>query len=510
MKNNFLYIKVILMCLVLVVSAGCNHFDDLNTNPDGSTKASRALLATNLILNLTSSNNGKPFYSDQLVSKYLAWAESPDGNQYNNFGRTGFGDYALIIDAEKMLEMTTEQNSPPYQGLYFFVKAYKMFYLTMSLGDIPYSEAFKAEEGIMKPKYDTQKEVLIAVLDNLESAYQEFSKGVKMDGDPIYQGDSQKWKILTRAMQLKVLMHLSLKTNDKDLDVKRRFQEYAKNDLMRSNNDNFQRVYSDNAKEFYPVYYTRLNHNPYAMLSDLLLDKLKETGDYRVFYYGKPSTSKIAEGYSEDDFESYVGIDPSLKFDDIKDRWGEGSFSGINERYTQHPAGEPIVKVGYSEQQFILAEAVLRGWIDGSAEDYYNEGIRSAMKFTADNTPDDVKYHHGRKIGDEHIAAVVQHPLNKLTGNMEKDLELVLYQKYVSSFLQRQWDAYYDYRRTGHPEFPIDPNTNQNTINTKMPQRWMYPEAEYGFNSENVNAAVLSQWNGIDDVNQLIWLLQKD
>ena len=39
--------------------------------------------------------------------------------------------------------------------------------------------------------------------------------------------------------------------------------------------------------------------------------------------------------------------------------------------------------------------------------------------------------------------------------------------------------------------------------------RWMYPESEYGHNSENVNQAVKNQWNGIDDVNQVMWILQK-
>ncbi|MCY4780262.1 SusD/RagB family nutrient-binding outer membrane lipoprotein [Sphingobacterium sp. UT-1RO-CII-1] len=503
------YIKKVLLSILLLSLISCSDFDDLNTDPDGSTKASRSLLATNVILNLTSSSSGKTFYSNQLVSKYLAWAENADGNQYNSFGRTGFGDYAVIINGEKMLEMTIESNRSAYEGLYFFAKAYKMFYLTMSLGDIPYSEAFRAEEGLTKPKYDTQKEVLIAVLDNLDKAYAEFSKSGKLEGDPVYQGDVNKWRVLTRAMQLKILMQLSIKENDTDLKIAERFKQYAATDLMTSNADNFQRTYSSVAKEYYPIYYTRLNHNPYAMLSDLLIDKLKETEDVRLFYYGKPSTAKLAQGVTEDDFEAYVGINPSISFDEIKDRWGAGDFSGINSRYTHHPSGEPVVKVGYSEQQFILAEAALRGWISGAAKDYYSEGIRASMKFIDDNTVDDVKFHHGRKITEGNIVTAVEHVNNKLTGEFEKDLELIIYQKYVSSFMQREWDAYYDYRRTGYPKFPINPSTNQNTINTKMPVRWMYPESEYGHNSQNVNQAVKNQWNGIDDVNQVMWILQK-
>lgn len=498
----------IISFILLSVIVSCDHFEEINTNPDGSTKASRSLLASNVILNLTSSDYGKPFYYNQLVSKYLAWAENADGNQYNAFNRSGFGAYSIIIDAEKMLELTTDQNKAAFEGLYYFARAYKMFYLTLEVGDIPYSEAFKGEEGIVKPKYDTQKEVVLAILDDLEKAYSAFSERIPLEGDPVYSGDPEKWIKVTRALQLKVLMNLSKKENDPDLNLINRFKKYAESDLMLSNADNFTRTYSDNSKEYYPIYYTRLNHNPYAMLSDVLVDKLKETGDFRLFYFGRPAASQVAKGVKKDDFEAFMGIDPSLSFDIVKDRWGDGEFSGINDRYTQNPAGEPVIKIGYAEQQFILAEAALRGWIDEDPQVYYEEGIRAAMEFVADHTPDNEDYHYGRKISEENISEVINHDNNKLQGDFDFDLKRIIYQKYLSSFMNREWDSYYDYRRTGYPEFPINPSTNQNIDNTKMPMRWMYPSSEYGYNSENVTAAVDRQWQGKDDVNQLIWVLQ--
>jgi len=495
--------------LVLSLVYGCSHFDEINTNPDGSTTASRSLLATNLILNLTSSSVGKSFYSSHLVSKSLAWGESVDGNQYNVFGRTGFDDYGSVIDATKMLTYTTEANRPGYEGLFYFVKAYRMFYLTMAVGDIPYQEAFLGEQGQLRPKYNTQKEVLIAILDDLDRAASAFDKGVKIDGDPIFKGDMPKWQKTVRAFQLKVLLHLSIKATDPELKVAARFAQYAKSDLMQSNADNFQRTYSDNAKEFYPVYFTRLNHNPYAMVSNLIVDKLKETEDYRLFYYAKPAKSKLDAAVPFTSFDAYLGVNPADNFDIIKDLWGAGKFSNVNERYTHLPSGEPIVKLGYAEQQFILAEAALRGWISGGADSYYKEGIRASMKFTADHTPDNAAYHHDRKITESHIQAVLNHPKNQLTGSFEGDLEKILYQKYLGSFLQREWETYYDYRRTGYPKFPIDPNTNQNTIDTQMPLRWMYPTSEYDNNSTHIAEALKRQWNGVDDVNKVMWMLQK-
>ena len=41
-----------------------------------------------------------------------------------------------------------------------------------------------------------------------------------------------------------------------------------------------------------------------------------------------------------------------------------------------------------------------------------------------------------------------------------------------------------------------------------MPLRWMYPQDEYDHNSDNVKAAVESQYAGSDDWNQTMWLLK--
>ena len=113
-----------------------------------------------------------------------------------------------------------------------------------------------------------------------------------------------------------------------------------------------------------------------------------------------------------------------------------------------------------------------------------------------------------RVITSSHIDAVINNPNNSLNGDFKHDLEQVIKQKHVASFMQLEWEPYYDYRRTGLPDFPINPQTNQNTINTKMPMRWMYPSSEYGYNSDHVNDAVQRQWNGVDDVNQIMWILK--
>ena len=82
-------------------------------------------------------------------------------------------------------------------------------------------------------------------------------------------------------------------------------------------------------------------------------------------------------------------------------------------------------------------------------------------------------------------------------------------QKYVSEFMQLAYIPYYDYRRTGYPDFPINPETNMNSDQpTKIPLRWLYPTSEFDYNKKNVEEAIQRQYNGDDDVNAVMWILK--
>ena len=87
-----------------------------------------------------------------------------------------------------------------------------------------------------------------------------------------------------------------------------------------------------------------------------------------------------------DSWDAYIGTDPSLPFEQIEKAYATEQYSGFNARYTDYPSGEPVVRLGYAEQNFILAEAAVRGWISGDAITYYKKGNQSSHKFIAANT----------------------------------------------------------------------------------------------------------------------------
>ena len=55
----------------------------------------------------------------------------------------------------------------------------------------------------------------------------------------------------------------------------------------------------------------------------------------------------------------------------------ESRYSTIN-RYTYSDSTGPTFVCTYAQTQLLLAEAAVRGWVDGSAQTYYENGVRAA------------------------------------------------------------------------------------------------------------------------------------
>lgn len=518
MKSNFLKYTLLLPALVLI-SNGCKKFDAINTNPNATTQVNSAMLATSMILSITRSDisTTKSFMQPSLLGKYLTWGEGQENFQYNRIGRTDFSRITLLRNITPMENYATNDGlKKSYQALGHFIRAWQFFMTTMQVGDIPYSEAVKGEtDAILQPKYDSQKTVFLGILNELDQANTLFAAGSTFDGDPIYAGSTDKWRRLTNSFELHVLINLYKKTSDADLKVIDRFKDIVTNrPLMRDYNDNFALAYNSIAGQNYPWSdvpagsgnsFVKSN---YTMLTNVLLEPLKATNDRRLFYYAKPSPVKITAGISQSDNAAYPSVEPSDSFSSLQTRRVNKDYTDINNRYVQLVNAEPVGVFNYWDLQFILAEATIRGWITGvNAQTYYAAGITNSMKFVAQYTPDLADYHHNMKMDANYINAF---PATvALIGTSEQQIEQVITQKYLASFLQgNKYQGWFENRRTGYPVFKLNTSTNLNTPSTNFPLRWLYPSNELSYNSVNLAAAVTSQYGGSDDTNQSMWLLK--
>lgn len=101
MKRFNRYITLLLIATALI---SCNKFDDINTDPDATTKVTSSLLANGLLLDIMQTGGSKNFVYDNFLSKQPAWGEGMESYQYNIFDRSSFSGFKMLTNCEKMLE----------------------------------------------------------------------------------------------------------------------------------------------------------------------------------------------------------------------------------------------------------------------------------------------------------------------------------------------------------------------------------------------------------------------
>ena len=508
---------ILLVIVLFTITSSCKKFDSLNTNPDSPTSVTPGMLATGVLRDNFKFWNPNPtdFATGNLWLHHTANANgtpNPSEYFYSYAPSVGFGPYQYLTNLKRMVEFakgTPAESS--YQGLALFMKAYFGFTMSLNLGDIPYSEAGKVEDGITKPKYDKQADVFSAVLADLKAAEILFAAGKNFDGDIMLGGDPAKWRRLCNAMQLKVLQTMSKKIAPAQIS---RFAEIvASNNLMTGNTDNFKLSYSSDAGTYHP-FWSGENQRNYVVVSKLVIDNLKALHDRRLFYFADPAPFMLsAQGGSklENDSTAYIGALTSLDAGAIAISTQAGKYSYINLRYTKDKAGDPMLIFSYSEQCFIIAEAIEQGWVPGgpaAAQVYYQNGVAKILEYYMDLG---ITANHGMPITQAYIdnyftAAAVY----KVAGSKTDRLRQIWTQRWLLDFFQgNSFNNYPQFLRTGYPVFPLDPATNMNPDDkTLYPKRWKYDVSEQKTNPVNYKQAIDSQYKGYDGINGIPWYLQ--
>lgn len=508
MTRNILFI----LCLsgLLTNFTSCNKFTDINTNPDATSNVNASMLATSIILKNFKFNgrDAMAYISDNGLAKYLAYAnQSMMSTQYGLVGAADFSNMTILPNLENMEKYalgSTMENS--YKALAKFHRAFMFYHITMKVGDIPYSETGMGAEGKITPKYDAQQEVFKGILKDLEDANLLFASAINFNGDPTpYAGNVEKWRRATNAFRLKVLLSLSKRAGNSDINIANEFAKIVQENFLLTESTGFLGL-NYNAVNMHPVSGTNDIFTSRTIVSSTIIDHLKSLNDRRMYYYADPSKAQINGGKAKEDPDAYVGALVSDRYEDITSAHLNNTYSLINSRYLKNVTSEPRMILTYAEQQLILAEARILGWINtGNAQDYYESGVKAALKHLMDTDP---QYANGMAITTNYID-------NYFTGeaafkaNAEDQLKQIWLQKYLMNFMQDPINSFYEYRRTGYPEFPIDISTSLNE-NKKdaIPVRWTYPSSENNYNRENLIEALNRQFGGVDDPNQLMWLLK--
>lgn len=529
MKNR---IFVALSALVVFAVSGCK-VDGLDKDPNRPTAVTPDLVFNGVCNSIMIT----PWDDEARWCQFNCCNYNYYGNQEYNWGG-GALRFTTLKNVQKMEEEAIRVGNAavnPYSAMGKFLRAYMYYEMTMLVGDLPLDEALNSSTTLT-PKYATQKEVFVQVLKWLEEANTEMGTlitagNTTVTGDIYFNGDLVAWQKANNAFALRVLIALSAKESDADLNVKGRFVNIvsnpAKYPLFATNGDGMQYVYNSTFNKYptnpdnFGFDATRYN------MSATALNALASLKDPRAMMFAEPAGSKLKGGLQPTDYAAFVGAESSLDLADMSTKAGidngaaylPGEFSFYNrKRYYSTYTAENTILVGYAEMCFNIAEAANRGWISLNSKDWYEKGIKASQDFYGiSNGPVDVYFFKaGGKVTDGASynkftinfdqSAYLAQPSVSYSGNNSQGLGQILLQKYLAFFQNSGWEGYFNARRTSMPVFSKGgPGTGNSGL---IPRRFQYPSSESVNNKSNYQAALGRQFGGKDDINADMWILK--
>ena len=223
MKKMNIYFCGLAACMLAMASC-TDDFDETNTNPNKITVSSGKLEASAMFeQTLYGSANFFTYYSwfwcDELI-QHTAHTGGTTRQEHRYF--IGDQDWKALWNTYSryasndvnMINLAKAQGSSYLQAVGLTMKVLFMSNLTDIYGDIPYKEAFKAEEGIKQPVFDSQESVYQQMCAELEEANRIYAsqpyvneKNRKLDG--MYNFDMAKWRKFNNSLYLRLLCRIS-------------------------------------------------------------------------------------------------------------------------------------------------------------------------------------------------------------------------------------------------------------------------------------------------------------
>jgi len=457
------------------------NFEEVNTNPNLIDQISPGTLLNEIIYNMAN-NNVRNYYdiTAELMQVKLPYPSFYGGrHRYEILDNTGNSQWnASYKWAKNIREMLAVSEANPndanYKAIGLTLRAWIYSNLTDSFGDIPFSEASKGDEGGLKPKYDTQQEIYMTLLQDLEEANTLYNHENPMlyGKEILFDNNTKNWQRFTNSLHLRLLLRISNVYPE----------AFGAMVTMLNQEDKYPIITDFTQSAALKVTGITPNLSPWSRALDFstnqataafFVDHLNELKDPRLPVYA--TEAKDLEGKSI----GYVGIPSAYVGDNSQFKF---SPSYMNNKQVVAPMSIPILM--HSEVEFIKAELAQRGYYNSSsAAQYYMNGVKSAIFFVT---------------GKEVPASYFEQEKAKYNGSLAQ----IMLQKYVSLYFTdyQQWA---EYRRTG---LPVLPTTSSMLNEGKMPYRLLYHSDQKVYNPTNYTEA--SQRIGGDKINSKIWWIK--
>lgn len=500
------YIPILSLLLVFSCDEG---FDELNTNDVEATTVDPVFQLNEAIINF--SYPGSVLVYDMGIVQQIVTPNSGvlTGANFNQDNRNSTEDmwinyYRGVIRNTRDIISRIEEDPSRSNLLNMtrILQAHAFMLLTDTYGDIPYFDGGKGfTDQIPFPSYDAQEVVYDDILQELDQASAALSASGRVESaDVLYGGDIDLWKKYGNSLLLRAGMRLS-KVNPSRAEqvAQQAFQagvitENAENAVIRHDanyvNGPGRTLNATEANNYY--------------LAGPFVEFLQETDDPRleaiaVTYVGAasgPGQVLGSDGNGVYDAEVHIGMPMGNNDETARqaaEALGLASFYEFAQADRERVAKQtsPMYLVTAAQTQLLLAEAASRGWVTGSADEFYEAGVRAHMEQMAE-------YDDRSAIPEEEIVEYINS--NPLSDAMAQ--EQINEQYWVASFFNGP-EAFANFRRSGFPVLDPNPFPGQDLTSEEFIRRFTYPSDEIIVNSENVNAAISRM--GPDILDTRVW-----
>src|SRR5690606_33248649 len=238
--------------------------------------------------------------------------------------------------------------------------------LTDTFGDIPFTEASKAEEGIIQAAYDKQEAIYPQLLADLETANSLYDHDVDMvfGTDILFANSSELWQKFTNSLRLRLLLRVSDVRPTAYEELKAILNDPAGNPIIAQASESAILQVTGITPNLSP-WSRPLDFSNQHAVGEFFIETLNALEDpRRPFYVGKARRETTDIGYK--------GIPSGYDNENFN-----YSPSYMNNQQVVPPMIIPILT--YAEVEFIQAELAQKGhWNDG--ETHFKEGIRAAIE----------------------------------------------------------------------------------------------------------------------------------
>lgn len=327
------------------------------------------------------------------------------------------------------------------------MEVFAYYHLVTTFGNIPYSEALDYTKP--RPKYDDAKTIYTDLLKRLDADIAALNTGAASFGsaDLLYGGDVAAWKKFANSLKLKMGILLV----DSDPATAKAVVEAAAQNVFSASSNNALFAYLSSPPNTNPVWVSLVQSGRKDFVgANTLVDAMKGLSDPRVPLY---FTVDANSGYSGG---IYGASNNYATFSKPSDKVAAPDY--------------PLTLLSYSETEFILAEAIERGYnVPGTALGHYNNAVTASVTEWGGSASDATAY-------------LLQPSVNYLTaaGTYKQKIGT---QKWIALY-NRGYDAWTEWRRLDYPQLVAPTGAL-----TAIPVRYTYSVDEQNINKDNYNSA---------------------